>query len=428
MRLRQIVNRIRQSKDGRTLVANFGYLSLLQVASYIFPLVTIPYLARVIGVDSFGKIAFASAVVVWFQTVADWGFNFTATRDVAKNRDDREKVSEIFSNVFWARMLLMLVSFTLLMTAIYIVPKFYENKTILLITFLLIPGHILYPDWFFQAIERMKYITILNILSKLLFTLLIFVFIKEKSDFILQPLFTTLGYIVSGIIAMYLITVKWKIKIKFPRFKDILQTIKGSTDVFINNITPNLFNSFSTILLGFWGGPVANGLLDASRKFTSIAHQFVNIISRTFFPFLSRKIGKHNVFAKIYLTIAAFLSLSLFAFASLLIKLFFTSEFYDSIIVLRITSVSIFLIALSRVFGSNYMIIEGYEKELRNITIRSSLIGFSISFPLIYFFGYIGAAVTITLTQAILGFSIANKGLSIKRKIRNNETNYKEVS
>lgn len=427
MRLRQIVNRIRQSKDGRTLVANFGYLSLLQVASYIFPLVTIPYLARVIGVDSFGKIAFASAVVVWFQTVADWGFNFTATRDVAKNRDDREKVSEIFSNVFWARMLLMLVSFTLLMTAIYIVPKFYENKTILLITFLLIPGHILYPDWFFQAIERMKYITILNILSKLLFTLLIFVFIKEKSDFILQPLFTTLGYIVSGIIAMYLITVKWKIKIKFPQFKDILQIIKGSTNVFINNITPNLFNSFSIILLGFWGGPVANGLLDASRKFTSIAHQFVNIISRTFFPFLSRKIGKHNVFAKIYLTIAAFLSLSLFAFASLLIKLFFTPEFYDSIIVLRITSVSIFFIALSRVFGSNYMIIEGYEKDLRNITIRSSLIGFSISFPLIYFFGYIGAAIAITLTQAILGFSIANKGLGIKKKIRNSETNYKKV-
>ena len=312
MRLRQIVNRIRQSKDGRTLVVNLGYLSLLQVASYIFPLITIPYLARVIGVDSFGKIAFASAVVVWFQTVADWGFNFTATRDVAKHRDDKEKVSEIFSNVLWARMLLMLVSFVLLMIVIYIIPKFHENKTILLITFLLIPGHILYPDWFFQAIERMKYITILNLLSKLLFTILIFVFIKEKSDFILQPLFTTLGYIISGLLAIYLISFKWKVKIKAPRFKDILQTIKGSTDVFINNITPNLYNSFSTILLGFWGGPVANGLLDASKKFTSVAHQFVNIIARTFFPFLSRKIEKHTVFAKIYLSVAAFLSLFLF--------------------------------------------------------------------------------------------------------------------
>src|SRR5699024_6176021 len=230
---------------------------------YVFPLLTIPYLAKVIGVDSFGKIAFASAVVVWFQTIADWGFNFTATRDVAKNRDDKEKVSEIFSNVLWARMLLAVLSFLLLVIAILLIPEFKENKSILLITFLLIPGHILYPDWFFQAIEKMKYITIFNLLSKLLFTILIFVFIKKKSDFILQPLFTTLVYIVSGVIVMYLIKVKWKIKIKQPGIKNILKTIKGSTDVFINNITPNLYNSFSIVLLGFWGGPVANGLLDA---------------------------------------------------------------------------------------------------------------------------------------------------------------------
>lgn len=417
------VKEIKGSKDARTLISNFGYLSLLQVAGYVFPLITIPYLAKVIGVDSFGKIAFASAVVVWFQTIADWGFNFTATRDVAKNRDDQEKVSEIFSNVLWARMLLAVFSFVLLYIAILFIPEFKENKTILLITFLLIPGHILYPDWFFQAIEKMKYITIFNLLSKLLFTILIFVFIKKKSDFILQPLFTTLGYIVSGVIAMYLITVKWKIKIKPPRIKDILKTIKGSTDVFINNITPNLYNSFSIVLLGFWGGPVANGLLDASRKFTSIAHQFVNIISRTFFPFLSRKIGKHTVFAKIYLTIAVLLSLALFIFASFLIKLFFTSEFYDAIVVLRIAAISIFMIALSKVYGANYMLIEGYEKELRNITIISSLIGFAISFPLIYLYGYIGAAITITLTQSILGLSIANKGMKIKRNKEKDEEN-----
>ncbi len=416
--------KIKSSKDGRVLVANFGYLSLLQIASYVFPLITIPYLARVIGVDSFGKIAFASAVIVWFNTVADWGFNYTATRDVAKNRDNVDKVSEIFSNVLWARLLLMLLSFVLLLIAIWFIPQFRENKLILLITFLSIPGNILFPDWFFQALERMKYITIFNLISKLLFTLLIFVFIKEKSDFILQPLFMTLGFTFSGVIAMYFILVRWKVKLKQPNFPVIIETIKSSTDVFINNIMPNFYNSFSIILLGFWGGPIANGLLDASRKFTTVTHQFVNIISRTFFPFLSRKIDKHTVFAQIYLTVAAFLSLFLFLFAPLLIKLFFTPEFYNSIHILRITSVSIFLIALSKVYGSNYMIIEGYERQLRNITIRSSLIGFCISFPLIYFFEFIGAAITITLTQAILGLCIANKALSIKRDITDNEANY----
>ena len=413
--VKKYFNRIKKSKDGRTLVTNFGYLSLLQIAGYIFPLITMPYLARVIGVEGFGKIAFASAVVVWFQTVADWGFNYTATRDVAKNRDDKEKVSEIFSNVLWARCLLMIASFLLLLLAIFIVPIFRENYAVILVTFLLVPGHIMFPDWFFQAMERMKYITILNLLSKLLFTIAVFVFINNKSDFILQPLFTTLGYIVSGIISMYVILHKWKIKIKRPVFASILSTIKGSTDVFINNIMPNLYNSFSIMLLGFLGGPVSNGLLDAGNRFVNISQQFMSVISRTFFPFLSRRIDKHNLYSKLNIYIAVVISALLFIVAPFLIKLFFTEEFYNAVTVLRLMSISIFFLSLSNVYGTNYMIIQGFEKQLRNITFVSSLIGFAISFPLIYFFDYIGAALTITITRGILGIIIAYRAIEIKR-------------
>lgn len=414
-RIKKNFNRIQKSKDGRKLLANFGYLSLLQVAGYIFPLITIPYLARVIGVESFGKIAFASAVVVWFQTVADWGFNFTATRDVAKNRDNNEKVSEIFSNVLWSRILLMLFSFILLFIALALIPKFRENSTIILITFLMVPGSIMFPDWFFQAMERMRYITLLNLLSKALSTLAVFVFIKQKSDFMLQPLFSSLGFVISGILAMYFIHGRWKIQLKRPELKPMLQTIKESTDVFINNLMPNLYNSFSTMLLGFYGGSISNGKLDAGGKFVGISHQFMSIISRTFFPFLSRRIDKHNLYVKINLWFSIALSFTLFFSAPLLIKLFFTPDFYDSVWVLRIMSISIFFLALSNIYGTNYMIILGLERQLRNITIVSSIIGFSLSFPLIYFFDYIGAALTITITRGILGTWIMIKATHIKR-------------
>ena len=175
----------------------------------------------------------------------------------------------------------MIFSFLLLVVALLLVPKFRENQTIILITFLIVPGHIMFPDWFFQAMERMKYITILNVLSKLFFTIAVFVFIKEKSDFILQPLFTSLGFILSGTIAMYFILGRWKIKLLPPSPKAIFSTIKGSTDVFINNIMPNLYNSFSVVLLGFFGGSVSNGKLDAGGKFMGISQQFMNVISRT---------------------------------------------------------------------------------------------------------------------------------------------------
>lgn len=415
-KVKALIGRVNKSKDGKVLASNFGYLMLLQIAGYIFPLITIPYLARVIGVEGFGKIAFAAAVVVWFQTVADWGFNYTATRDVARNRDNLEKVSEIFSNVLWARMLLMLMSFILLMIAITIIPYFKENQTILLVTFLLVPGHILFPQWFFQAMEKMKFITIFNLVSKALFTGLVFIFIKEKSDFILQPLFITLGYAVSGLFAMYIVVFKWKVKILPPKPTAIYDTIKNSTDVFINNIMPNLYNSLAVVLLGFWGGAVANGIYDAGRKFVLLAHSFMTIVVRVTFPFLSRRLDKHDLFAKVYLLIAAIGSLSLFALSPLLIKIFFTEDFYEAILVLRISSFSIFFVALSKVYGTNYLIIAGYEKVLRNITFICSVAGFLISLPLVYYYSYIGATLTLVIIQAILGFSIMFKAVSVKTR------------
>lgn len=407
-RAKRLISRVIKSKDGSALASNFGYLMLLQIAGYVFPLITIPYLARVIGVEGFGKIAFAAAVIVWFQTVSDWGFNYTATRDVARNRDDLDKVSEIFSNVLWARILLMVASFLVLLLLTETISYFKDNQALLLITFLLVPGHIMFPDWFFQAMERMKYITIFNLLSKALFTALVFVLIKEKQDYILQPLLMSLGYIVCGIGAMYIILVKWKVKLHVPHWSSIKQTINGSTDVFINNIVPNLYNSISTVLLGIYGGSFANGLLDAGRKFVEIGQQFLTVISRVFFPFLSRhnsKGNKHSLYMRINLSVAVCGSFALLLFAPFIIQLFFTPEFEKAITVLRIMAFSLIFLSLSNIYGVNFLIIRGHEKKLRNITLACSIVGFITAFPLVYFYSYIGAALNILTTRILLGLS-----------------------
>lgn len=407
-------NRLSASKDGKAVASNFGYLMIMQIAGYIFPLLTIPYLARVIGVEGFGKIAFAAAVIVWFQTITDWGFSYTATRDVARNRDNLEKVSEIFSNVLWAKILLASISFVLLYILTEFIPYLKENQILLFITFMLVPAKILFADWFFQAIEKMKFITIFDLISKLVFTLCIFIFVKEKSDFILQPLFLSLGSILVGLVSFYLITFRWKVKIFAPQKKEILLTLKNSQDVFINNIVPNFYNSFSSVLLGFWGGSIANGLLDAGTKFANIAQQFIGIISRVFFPFLSRKLNAHNLYAKINIITSAIAAFFLIILAPIIIDLFYTAEFKDSVIILQIIAVSLIFQALITTYGLNYMVIHGHERLLRNITIISSILGFIICFPLIYFYSFLGAALTIASTRAILGLSIMYKAKSIK--------------
>lgn len=402
-KLKQLFARLKQSKDGKTLVANFGYLSLLQVAGYVFPLITMPYLARVIGAEGFGKIAFAAAIMVWFQTIADWGFCYTATRDVAKNRDDKEKVSEIFSNVFWARIFLMFVSFVALSICVMTIPKLRENADVIMISFLMIPGHIMFPDWFFQAMERMKYITILNIVSKTLFTIAIFIFIKERDDYILQPLFTSLGFVISGIIAMYYILVKWKIRLWFIPFKEIIKTIKSSTNVFINNIVRNFYNAFSTILLGFLHGSIATGIYDAGRKFIQFGEGILGIVSRVFFPFVTRKGDKHSMYAKIHISLSIIMAILLFIFAPLLIDIFFTKEFSKAIDVLRLMCIMMPFMTLYQIYAINWMIVKGYEKQSRNITIISSLIGFVVSYPLIQHFSYYGVVCVLIIVDALLG-------------------------
>lgn len=416
-RVKAFKKRISANKDGKALASNFGYLMIMQITGYIFPLLTIPYLAKVIGVDGFGKIAFAAAVIVWFQTITDWGFSYTATRDVARNRDSLEKVSEIFSNVLWAKSLLALVSFIILFIITELIPYLKENQMLLFITFMMVPAKILFADWFFQAIEEMKFITVFNLIAKAIFTACIFIFVKEKSDFILQPLFLSSGSLLVGIVSFYLIVFRWKIRILPPQYKGIEKTIKDSKDVFINNIVPNFYNSFSSVLLGFWGGSVANGLLDAGSKFANIAQQFTNIISRVFFPFLSRKSNRHSLYAKINISVSLLFSFLLILFAPLIIEIFFTPDFNQSVIVLQIIAFSLVFQALISTYGLNYMIIHGYEKILRNITIGSSCIGFLLSFPLIYFYSFFGAAITITLTRGLLGLAIMYKSYKIKNGI-----------
>lgn len=406
MSLSSKVKALRHSDTAARLGKNFAWLSLLQIASYAFPLITMPYLARVIGVDGYGKIAFAAAVMIWLQTITNWGFQYTSTRDISRNREDKDKVSAILSNTLWASASIMLVCALVLVVLCLIVPKFRENSLVLFMTFLMLPGHILFPEWFFQALERMKYITLLNLLSRLIFTVSVFIFITDASQYWVQPLLVSCGYIFSGCIASYFIFKRWGYRLRRPGMKNIWKALKSSADVFINEIVPNFYNSLSVIILGFFWGPGANGYLDVGTRFSSLGTQLNSVVSRTFFPLLSRDIRYHKYLRVIQLSSAAIFAGALMLCAPLIIKIFYTPEFEAAIPAIRILGFSIFFIALANVYGTNYLIVQGYERTLRNITMIVSLIGCVIACGVIYKYGFIGCAVTIALTRVLLGVSI----------------------
>lgn len=384
-------------------MANFIYLSILKGISFLFPLITLSYLARVIGVDSFGAIAFATSIMAVIETITDWGFNYTATRDVAKNRENPEIVSLVFSEVMYARIILTVICFIILIALIELIPSLKVYRLLLILTFLYIPGNILFPQWVFQAFEQMRYITILSLLSNCVFTALVFVMIREQSDYVYQPLLVACGSIVSGIFAQYIIYHSFKIRLLKPDFKAVFGRLKESTDMFISLLLPNLYTNFTIIILKSYCGDFATGVYNGGQRFQAIVDNLTGILSRTFFPFLARHKEKHHVYVLISGSIAVAASIFMFWGAQWFVNIFLSSEFEDAVLVMRIFAITPVFLFLMNTYGTNYLVIIGKENILRNIILIVSVLGFGLTWWLTPKYSYIGAALTVTIVWGIRG-------------------------
>ena len=414
----------KKSKDVKNLFENFAALTILQVIGYIFPLITLPYLAKVIGVTKFGMLAYANVIVSYVATLVYFGFQFTAVRDISRNRNDQEKLNEIVSIVIYTMILLLIISLLILSILVFGFSNFIEYRILLFLYLLNIPAQIINFDWFFQGIEKMKYFTILSFISKLIYTISIFIIIKNEKDYVLIPLMLSISTFISGTYALFIVFVKYQIKIKFPGFNVILNTIATGWSVFVSQLAPNLYNSFSTIVLKGFYGDSSVGIYDAGRRVISISEQMSMIFSKATFPYLSRRIERHELFMKINLILSIGLTIFNLIFAELMVNILYTPEFKPATWVIRILALTPLAFSLINGYGINYLLQIGEERKFRNIVLFCSILGFILLFILVPRFSFYGASVTVVFIFLLQGIICQYHAIKHRRNCKHTKSDF----
>lgn len=407
----------------KRILENFSSLLALQIANYLFPLITLPYLSRILGAENYGIIAFAAAFANYFKAITDYGFNLTATRDIARNSKDIKKVADIFSTVLYAKILLILISSIIASILIWTVPKFSVNPQIFIFSLLASFGVSLFPDWFFQGLEKMKFITILNLIVKIIFTTLIFILVKERSDFLIVPILNAFSFLIAVILSLYIIFNNYGIHLQYPRAAKIKSTLKQGFNIFVADFIPIIYHSSASLILGFFTSFNNVGIFTAGHKILNLANQMLTALQRSFFPLLNKDMKYFKIYKHTIILCGVLSFLFLVIFSSIIVKVFLSDQFSQTSIVIRILSPWPLFLTIIYAYGTTKMLVEGHGKLYSIITILTSFFGFITSFPLIYFFQALGASVNISLSLGLYALAIILYG----NGFRKSETS-KEIS
>jgi len=414
------ITRLTNTEDKRRLLSNFMSLSVLQGANYVLPLITLPYLVRVLGPEKYGLIAFAQAFIQYFNILTDYGFNLSATREISIHRDNAQKVSEIFSSVMIIKFCLLVLSFVIMSILVFSFWKFRQDWLIYYLTFGMVVGQVLFPVWFFQGMERMKYITFLNITAKLIFTFAIFVFIRQASDYIYVPLLNLFGYLVAGALALRIVFRGFKVGFKVPSYSSLIHQLKEGWYIFISQVAISGYNSSRLFAVGLFTDNTITGYYAIAEKLMNVVITFpLASLLQSLYPRLSkiysenkeRAIRLMNKFQSI--TTIAYLSglPVLYFLAPWVIKIISDEPYPETILSFRLLLLAVFFIS-ANAFRVHFLLISGKDDVYLKIHTIMGIGGLILVFLMTYFFSFVGTCVSIIIIELIVLILTINRSLS----------------
>lgn len=399
----------------KRLAGNFISLSMVQGLYILFPIITVPYLVRVLGVEGFGFFAIIQNALMYLDLLVSFGFGLTATQDISRNINDPDKTSEVIASVYIIKLILFAISVLIIFICCLFIPYLREHILIAFISPLFLLGNLLLPDWYFQGIQKMRNITIIAFISKIISLLLIILLVKQQTDISFAILALSAGNFIAGLAGLIILSRIVAFKIKIPSKQVLMLSFKESGYVFTSIILVPLYSSINLFILKFFTNPLIVGYYAIAEKVFSALGMLTSIANRTFYPHLAQLYQtslsgyKKNISTVVKLFIAGFslLAIMLFFGAETIIK-FLAGKNNITDITYAVSILKIMCLAL--VFSPyvsfffQLMIIQGQRKRSVINIVITILVNFINGCLLSWFFGGNGMAVSLSITILLLAF------------------------
>ncbi|OZG66169.1 polysaccharide biosynthesis protein [Bifidobacterium hapali] len=380
---------------------------ILTSSSFIFPLVTVPYVSRVLSTTGNGLIAFAQSTTNYFGLFAVMGMSAYGIREVAKVRDNRSALSKLVRELLVILLVTSTVSYTAFLIAIVTVPKLRENMVLMLVFGFTIWLTAFGVEWFFQGVEQYDYITIRNIAVKLIGIVLMLLFVHQFSDYLVYGVIVVLSSYGSNIINI--LRLRNLVDLRSRERLEIRKHIKPLTSFAVSSISSGMYVQIDIVLTGFLMNASMVGLYQLATKIKSLAYAAVSSVGNVMLPRLSYYRGKNSVdeYNKLlsknfnFMFIAGMAIIGWMVLCGKPIILIIAgSDFVGAQYALACIAPTI-LFAAGNATLTQCLITQGKERSYALISLLGLVLAFTFNMMLIPLLGIVGAALSNVLCEMV---------------------------
>jgi O-antigen/teichoic acid export membrane protein len=377
--------------------------------NYILPLITLPYLARVLGAEHFGILGFVGSVAAYALLVGDWGFALSATQAVAANRHDPPALNRIIWDTFAAKLLLGAISLVVLLLVTEALPQLRLYRALILFAWLQVPGNLITADWLLQGLERMGAFALASTLGRLAVLPALFVFVRSPADLPLAVLLQSATNIIAGAISLFLAIRTGRIGKPTLSLARTIDALRGGAYIFVSQASISLYTNLTVIVVFALAGPLQGGLFVGADKLRRAAQGLVGPLNIVMYPRIASMMGMEREKAigwvRKLLAVQAVVTLGLTAgawiLAPLVVRLVLGPSFAPAGPVLRMLSPVLFLEGINTVLGMQLLLPLGLRREFLLATVVPGLLSLSYMPLLAATHGAVGVALSVCATEAL---------------------------